>query len=83
MKRIVYAIGFSALLCAHQAAADATLAIETGTADPQAPQITRVYLKSDDSGSGRPPAPPPERAGDPSPTRARSGSSTSRPRPIA
>jgi uncharacterized protein DUF4412 len=46
-RMIPFALGFCALFGAHQVAADATLAIETGTSDPMSPQITRVYLRSD------------------------------------
>lgn len=50
MKRtllLAYAFGLIALASASQVAADCTLAIETGTADPQTPQVTRAYLQRD------------------------------------
>src|SRR5262245_19488121 len=50
MKRtywLAVAGGLIALASARPVAADCTLAIETGTADPKAPQVTRIYLRDD------------------------------------
>ena len=47
MKRTLILLMCALGASAPQVAADATLAIETGTANPQAPQVTRAYLQRD------------------------------------